>query len=109
MMHPVAKALRDILISIAKQRGTICYSDLAPQVGMHHRSRRFHQLLGDISEAECAKGRPLLSAVVINKQLKRPGPGFLGLAQSQTCARCRGLDDKQCWRQEVARVYAYWS
>lgn len=106
-MDPVAKALRNKLIRVAKEGGKICYSDLAPLVNMHHRSSRFHRLLGEISEAEHRGGRPLLSAVVINKKFKRAGPGFLDLARG--CGRCGGLDDKQCWKQEIKRVYAHWA
>ena len=101
------QAVRDELIKVAKRKGTIPYSEFAPIVGMHHRSSHFHRLLGEVSEAENAAQRPLLSAVVINKQYKRAGNGFLGLAQS--CGRCAGLDDKQCWEQEVQRVHDHWS
>ena len=106
MMDP-ATVLRNKMISIAKQQVTIYYSDLAPLVSMHHQSQHFHQLLGDISKAERAEGRPLLSAIVVRKGDNWPGGGFFTLAKDLKLHN--GNDDLAYWVQEIQRVHAYWS
>ena len=79
------------LITIAKQQGTISYSDAGQLVGLgttnvEERNEMSH-LLEYISRAEAAEGRPMLSSVVIYKSGEGPGRGFFTLARQLKRAR----------------------
>lgn len=65
------------------------------------------QLLIPINEAEHSAGRPLLTAIVINKRTGRPGCGFF------VQARELGVMDphesnETFWQREVQRVFDYY-
>ena len=47
----------------------------------NHAAKEAGHLLGEISEDTHLSGKPLLSAIVINKRKKEPGPGFYILAE----------------------------
>lgn len=104
-------ALYDKLRDVARKRGTVYYSEIAPIVGIDMDSPHFGthvgRLLDDINHAEVAAQRPLLSAVVIRKDANIPGAGFF------TCARnlmlYAGNDDLAYWLEELRRVHDYWS
>ncbi len=63
MHEELTEKLRDT----ARSRGTIHYGDIAPMLGLHMGNPqdrlRIGEILGDISKAEHAAGRPMLSAV----------------------------------------------
>jgi hypothetical protein len=85
------------MISRAKVRGMIPYSDLVKGVKRitlePHDPRLFH-MLGEISSAEDAVGRGMLTVVVVHKiGDMQPGPGFFELAKQlrrMACTRFRG-------------------
>lgn len=55
----VKDEMRAILIYLAKQRKTICYSDLAALIStarLHHRAPIFHRLLDEMSREDAAEG-----------------------------------------------------
>jgi hypothetical protein len=64
---------------------TISYSELAGLICSAHfdaQDQAFHALLGDISVAEDAKGRGMLSVLVVHKTGDQmPGNGFFELAE----------------------------
>lgn len=99
--------VRAILIEVASQEdGTISYSDLAKRAGLqfNHRlandRRVFGLLLGDVSRQEYARGRPLLTAVVVRKGEGKPSPGFMGL---------EGFPEtEEFWETELKRVHDFW-
>jgi hypothetical protein len=98
------------LISAAKYRGTVTYQELAKLIGLPLRGsymgREIGQLLGEISEDEVEKGRPMLSAVAVGVDGK-PGPGFFNLAKQIG----KLLDDKDqntFWRTECQELYKIW-
>lgn len=101
---------RDIMVARAKIRGMIAYSDLVKQIKSieieAHDPRLFH-MLGEISSEENAKGRGMLTVVVVHKHGDmQPGPGFFELAQQL------GRDTKDilaCWVGELHKVHAIWS
>lgn len=80
--------IRNVLIDIVKtgneQETVIRYKKLAdrferPYVDIDERNR-FHKLLDDINRYEVSRGRPLLSAIVVN-ETQMPGEGFYRLAK----------------------------
>jgi len=80
--------IRKKLIECARQKAPISYSELNDQLELgfdfslgHHRDE-IGQILGEISEHEFDKGRPLLSALVIHKGPdKEQGDGFYKLCE----------------------------
>lgn len=56
----------------------ICYKDFCKKMNykLHWRSCKLHRLLGNLSDLCVENGLPPITAVIINKGLKRPGDGF---------------------------------
>jgi hypothetical protein len=101
---------RQILITIAKRRDKIAYSELMPQVtkiALPYDDLRVAHFLGEISESEDDAGRGLLTAIVVHKTGDmQPGPGFFELAKR----RGRNTRDRtKCWVKEYERVYNIWA
>lgn len=105
-----AKAeMQQILVERARLRGMIPYSDLVSRIEtirMEPDSFALAHMLGEISEAEDAAGRGMLSVIVVHKVGDmQPGPGFFQLAKKLG----RDTSDKTtCWIEELRRVHAYW-
>lgn len=102
--------IRQILITKAKEGGTIIYSDLVSKVlsiNLEPHSPILASLLGDISEEENEHGRGMLSVIVVHKYGDmKPGPGFFELAKSL------GRDTSnilKCWINELNKVYGNWN
>ena len=101
---------RDIMIATARTaKGTITYNELARRIAslrLAPDSPTLRELIGEISFAEDAAGRGMLSVVVIHQGGDGlPGHGFFTLA--------RGLgrdisDQKKLWATELARVQEAW-
>lgn len=101
---------KDILVSVARRRGRIPYSELVAQVTalrLEAYDSRFFHLLGEISSEEDAAGRGMLTAIVVHKSGDmQPGPGFFELAKSL------GRNTKDvlaCWVTEFNKVHDYWA
>jgi hypothetical protein len=63
----------------ARRRSTVFYKDVASFLNdtrVKPQSRAMREVLTEISMAEHAAGRPLLSAVVVRTDTRRPGKGF---------------------------------
>lgn len=102
--------MRQILIERAKVRGMIPYSELAAQIDtipIKPESYALAAMLGEISRAEDAAGRGMLTVIVVHKSGDmQPGPGFFELAKEL------GRDTSdilKCWVDELKKVHAYWS
>jgi hypothetical protein len=102
--------MRKILIEKAKVRGMIPYSELVRQISSIHLepdSYALAAMLGEISTAEDAAGRGMLSVIVVHKSGDmQPGTGFFELAEEL------GRDTSdilKCWINELNKVHAYWS
>lgn len=100
---------RAALIDTARRRRFIAYSDLVRRVTafpLRPDDPRLHGILDEISRAEDAAGRGLLSIVVVHKTGDMmPGKGFFDLA------RFLGrdvADTEKFWSKEVAHVFAAW-
>ncbi len=107
-MDTQAHTVRKKLIEVAEHKGTLSYSDVARIAGLHVRSRALFQILDDISTAEHAADRPLLTAVVVRKEDGMSGAGFFKLATRLGHHR-EGDDRTLYWAWELKRVYAEWA
>ena len=65
--------LRRRLIQVARRKATVTYGELSPDA-----PRSLWHPLDRINAVEVAEGRPSLTAVVVNKDLSKPGNGFFG-------------------------------
>lgn len=102
--------VKEVLVSVARRRGRIAYSELVAQISaLHlepHDSRLFH-LLGEISSEEDKAGRGMLTAIVVHKTGDmQPGPGFFELAKSLGRST---KDPLACWISEFNKVHDYWA
>jgi hypothetical protein len=104
--------VRDQLIDAARRQRRITYTDvqrLLKEPRIYQRSAEMDALLRQISEAEHAAGRLMLSAVVVRKeadgQLGRPGSGFDELAKD--LGANLGQPPDVFWKAEFRRVCAY--
>ena len=102
--------VRNELLRVARAQEITSYSVIAPVAGINLDTDAgravLARLLGEISTAEHAAGRPLLSAVVVLKGSDVPGRGFFTLARD--LGRFAGGDDMKFWVEEVKRVWDYW-
>lgn len=110
---------RAILIAWAAGRQLSFYKELSEGVtaipwpeGPHtHEGSQIGWLLGQVAATEWADGRPLLSAVCIGSETRRPSEGFFKLAtelgelpSGASEARREGF-----WVAEVDRCFSEWN
>lgn len=102
--------IRDILITKARERAMIPYSelvDMVDSVQLDAFGPPLSSMLGQLSLEEHELGRPLLSVLVVHKLGDmKPGVGFFELAQQlgrQTS------DTDKAWITEVQKVFQYWN
>lgn len=103
-MDHYVPAIRAELIKLAKAGETTTYEALQAELGGPGRGF-IGQVLSEICIDEHMAGRPLLTAIVVRKQTRDPGPGFWALPMTKDIAvgnRARVL------KEEIARVAAYW-
>ena len=97
------------LVTAAQYRGTTTYQHIATIMGLptsgNYMGRAVGQILNEISEDEVQRGRPMLSAVVINTD-GRPGAGFYDAAVK--FGRAPANADEAFWNQERAAVHDAW-
>ena len=100
----------EILADIAKSRGRIAYSELAPRIQgiqFDYDDPRFWHLLAEISVEEMREGRGMLSAIVVHKTGEmRPGPGFYEVAK--WLGKRFGEADR-FWLAEFNNVHDVWA
>ena len=101
---------RQAMIAAARRKGWIAYSDLVAAIrtiDLEPQSTHLAHMLGEISSAEDAAGRGMLTVVVVHKSGDgMPGAGFFELARSLG----RDTRDKVAfWAGELDRVHATWS
>ena len=101
------------MIRVAGGEDLIPYSVLARHIcrmtGLcfEPHDRPFHEMLGEISEAENEERRGMLSVVVVHKDGDgRPGPGFFKLARR--LGRDTS-DEVRFWIEELNEVHNEWS
>ncbi|GAH87373.1 unnamed protein product, partial [marine sediment metagenome] len=80
------KGIRNMLIKAAQQRKVVYYSEVGEAVnlsmGNPHQRAELGRILSEISSEEHDNGRPLLAAIVVHKDNKKPGEGFFKLARN---------------------------
>ncbi len=106
------KGIRNILIKAAQERKVIYYSQVGETVNLsmgnpHHRTQ-LGRILTEISSEEHENGRPLLAAIVVHKDNKKPGEGFFNLAKSLGKQKPNENDDTFC-KMEKERVFDEWA
>jgi hypothetical protein len=109
---PAAGGLREHLIRLARRRGVTYYADIArffdlDEIRAEGDVARISAGLGDLARSEHEGGRPLLPALVINREFNNPGPGFFTIAQE--LGRYRGGDELAYWTGELNAVHDYWA
>lgn len=106
------KLIRDRLVAAAKRRELVYYADLAGLLGREMRGRNWaapiYHALDRINDDEDKAGRPMLSAIVVAKDTKLPGPGFFALGQRLGKTR-PGEDEEAFAKRARADVYAFWA
>ncbi len=81
------ESVYELLTRVARERKTISYKKLAQSAGVPDADKPYiwfsylPGVLDEINRCEHEVGRPLLSAVVVNKRKRIPGRGFFGLAE----------------------------
>lgn len=101
------------LITAARYRGTASYLKIARILGItqpgHHMAREVGQILGEISEDEHSRDRPMLTALAIGSA-EEPGEGFYELARR--LGKLESDNPEDCykfWVKERAAVYEEWA
>ena len=105
-MHPKSIAVREELIKVARDRGTITYGELAARLKLGI-ARGTASYLDEVGEFEIANGRPLLTAVVVSKEKQMSGEGFFNL--SRQLQLYDGSDDHSFWEVELKKVHDSWA
>ena len=90
------------LVHCAKARCTVTYGQLSGLIGVHWRTATFW--LGYIRDEICnQRGRPLLTAIVVNKQTRLPGADWL----PEGTENLPSEDYHKRYEDEKARVFSY--
>jgi hypothetical protein len=129
-LKPDEQQVRDYLIECARrgdpgspQDACVTYGGLAQAVDPERRYpwsawKRFNGIgpvLGHVSQYEAEHGRPLLSALAVRSDGRRPGDNFYPLARRLARELGRegpgeGADaEHRFWRAEITAAVRYWS
>ena len=98
------------LKKVARAKKLITYSDIGKKVGLRANDLELWQMLDQINRQEHEQGRPMLSAVVVQKEGETygaPGDGFFKLARD--LGVFRGDNKYIFWVSELNVVHNYWS
>lgn len=101
------------LISAAHSGGMITYAGIARLTGLPDKGSvmagRVGHLLGEISEDEVNQGRPMLSAVAVEKDTGLAGRGFFKLARKLNQLNgTSNTDMKNFLSKEKRKLYDFW-
>lgn len=100
------------LIDAARKIEAVSYERIAEIMGLEpglYMVQEIGHLLGEINEDEHNNGRPMLSAVAVNPDIKMPGEGFFKLANKLQKFHGTTVEDKRTfWREEIQKVYETW-
>lgn len=103
-----------ILIQVAKLRGTITYSDLARRIGMstvgNNFGRQMGMLLGAAFFRDYLLNQPIHASLVVRKDGGTPGIGYYNCAISFDLIRSENTATlrEAFWQSQVNRVYDFW-
>lgn len=97
------------LRAVAAGRGTTTYKHLARMVGSDvDHWREMAHILGEVVRREHAESHPLVSAVVVRIDDKKPGVGFAGIARNLGIDIAEG-DEVVFWMEQLLKSWDYWS
>ncbi|MBV9024264.1 MAG: hypothetical protein JO362_10845 [Streptomycetaceae bacterium] len=105
-------AMIEVLKRWASEGRADCYSQLSAELEtegyrVYHRSTAMSFLLEDACRREHDHGVPvMLSAIVVNKQHRKPSGQFFELAKQDPFRR--NTDPEWAWSTERDRVFAYY-
>ncbi len=95
----------EILVARAREGRTISYGEMATALVLSPQSSQFTEMLNELSRAEEAAGRGLLSVLVVRKRQGTPGVSFFRLARELG----RTFEnEKVFYLEESERVTAHW-
>ncbi len=102
------------LVETARKGKRINYAEIGEIMRITTRgsamARKVGQILDEINEDEHNNGRPMISAVVVNKQCGIPGAGFYNLARKlRKLKGVSDLEELEFWLKEVRTVFDYWN
>ena len=106
--------MRKSLIKLAKNMDHMRYQEFCDEFllgyDMHdiQDRQKIGNILGQISESEHFKGRPLLS-VFIQHEDGLPGPGFFTMAEQLGRYIPSFMNKKQFVKREMSYAYIYWN
>lgn len=100
-----------LLCSTANRKELLSYSPIWELMELspgNNAAKEAGHMLGEISEDTHLSGKPLLSAIVINKRKKEPGQGFYTLAENLRKLPTGKTDreKKKYWEQERDKVFS---
>lgn len=109
------ETVRNILINIASRKQTIGYSDLCKtsnlKLDMSNPADRgeIGKILGHISRYEYENKRPLLSSVVVSKNMEQ-GDGFFKLAENLGFGNWKKLKNEKIFEYDMMNeTHDFWS
>jgi hypothetical protein len=99
------------LCTAANNKELLSYSPIWKLMGLkpgNNAAKEAGHMLGEISEDTHRSGKPLLSAIVINKQKKEPGLGFYILAEQlgTLLENKTDAEKKSYWEIERDKVFS---
>ena len=100
------------LITVARYKGVVTYQEIAKLIGWplqgNWMGSAIGHLVGEISDDEVDRGRPMLSAIVVGTSGK-PGPGFFELARNLKRLKSGENEaDTKFLSHEQKEVYKTW-
>ena len=120
----LVKKAYPLLVDAARRGKLVTYGEVGGKIGLYVGSDYFQLKIGYIvgacSDYESIKGRPLLSAIVVNETTKYPGQGFWGLSRIPGNIRLNiqysdiesgyvmTNEMLEFWSAEVKRAFGWW-
>lgn len=115
-MTPEHDAIREVLIKVARRKGTISYTDLMSQskvkldMSIPYDRGILGHLLGEISWNEVMQQRPMLSSVAIHAGDYKQGQGFFDLAERLYNLTFNNSDQQlKFGMEELNKTHSFWS
>ena len=108
-------AIRQKLIELARLGETWSYSQLNDQMCLSldfrnpdHR-KKIGDLIGEVSEIEFEKGRPLLSALILHQGGHEQGDGFYKLCAAKLGVHWETLKKDRSWEKSIIEdCFKFW-
>ncbi len=101
-------SLAEVLIRCAKKKKTIGYAELAQEFGLKWPEPRYVMMpaVGAMSDKEEDAGRPMLSALIVQKSSGCCGAGFFKLAKQYGRIF---IEEEKFEQEERQRVFVHWA